>query len=174
VLNREDARTSTGHGSPGRSLFMVGLDVQAVGKSLGYALGASPTCNGRLSRALRTCGLPSLASGTPGADQHFGEHPFRSLATLRIGDAVTSELRQVTLADITAFANSTGDTFYAHTNEEARLLTRSSPGIVATVTCCCPGPGTVRLPEPGPCWPTTGWKRPGSSSLWPGIPSGHV
>src|SRR5674476_522722 len=67
-----------------------------------------------------------------GADQHFGEHPFRkNLATLRVGDAVTSELRQVTLADITAFANTTGDTFYAHTNQEAVAANPFFPGIVA-------------------------------------------
>jgi len=67
-----------------------------------------------------------------GADQHFGEHPFgKNLAALRVGDAVKSELRQVTLADITAFANSTGDTFYAHTDEKAAAANPFFPGIVA-------------------------------------------
>ena len=68
-----------------------------------------------------------------GAERHAGEeHPFRkSLATLRIGDAVVSEPRTVTLEDISAFAASTGDTFYAHTNAEAAAANPFFPGIVA-------------------------------------------
>jgi oxepin-CoA hydrolase/3-oxo-5,6-dehydrosuberyl-CoA semialdehyde dehydrogenase len=68
-----------------------------------------------------------------GADRNFdGVHPFRkNLAELRIGDAVRSELRQVNLEDITAFAETTGDKFYAHTNEEAAAANPFFPGIVA-------------------------------------------
>ena len=58
-----------------------------------------------------------------GADGHAHQR--------RIGDAVRSDLRQVTLEDITAFANSTGDTFYAHTNHEAAEANPFFPGIVA-------------------------------------------
>jgi oxepin-CoA hydrolase / 3-oxo-5,6-dehydrosuberyl-CoA semialdehyde dehydrogenase len=47
-------------------------------------------------------------------------HPFRkSLADLRPGDGMTSEQRQVTLEDITHFAQFTGDTFYAHMDDDA-------------------------------------------------------
>ena len=72
-----------------------------------------------------------------GADRNFtleteGRHPFRkSLSTLRIGDAVRSDLREVSLEEITAFANSTGDTFYAHTNQDAAAANPFFPGIVA-------------------------------------------
>jgi oxepin-CoA hydrolase/3-oxo-5,6-dehydrosuberyl-CoA semialdehyde dehydrogenase len=49
-----------------------------------------------------------------------GSHPFtKSLATLRIGDTITGGPRTVTLEDIQHFAEFTGDTFYAHTDEEA-------------------------------------------------------
>ena len=49
-----------------------------------------------------------------------GKHPFRkSFDELVIGDTVRSGERQVTLDDIDAFANLTGDKFYAHTDEEA-------------------------------------------------------
>ena len=49
-----------------------------------------------------------------------GAHPFtKSLETLRIGDTVIGGPRTVTLADIEHFAEFTGDTFYAHTDEEA-------------------------------------------------------
>ncbi|WP_279402874.1 MaoC/PaaZ C-terminal domain-containing protein, partial [Arthrobacter sp. JCM 19049] len=53
------------------------------------------------------------------------------LAELRIGDALASDLREVTLAEITAFANETGDTFYAHTNQKAAEANPFFPGIVA-------------------------------------------
>jgi oxepin-CoA hydrolase/3-oxo-5,6-dehydrosuberyl-CoA semialdehyde dehydrogenase len=56
-------------------------------------------------------GAPRLADGP---------HPFtKSLATLRIGDTITAGPRTVTLEDIQHFAEFTGDTFYAHTDEEA-------------------------------------------------------
>ena len=59
-------------------------------------------------------------------------HPFRkSLETLRIGDTFISDLREVTLDDITRFANDTGDVFYAHTNAEAAQANPFFPGIVA-------------------------------------------
>jgi oxepin-CoA hydrolase / 3-oxo-5,6-dehydrosuberyl-CoA semialdehyde dehydrogenase len=56
-----------------------------------------------------------------GAERHDdGVHPFRkSLAELRIGDSITAGPRAVTLADIEHFAEFTGDTFYAHMDEEA-------------------------------------------------------
>jgi len=59
-------------------------------------------------------------------------HPFRkSLATLRVGDALASDLREVTLADIEHFAEFTGDTFYAHMDEEAAAANPFFPGRVA-------------------------------------------
>jgi acyl dehydratase len=61
-----------------------------------------------------------------------GIHPFRkSLATLRVGDAFASDLREVTLADIEQFAEFTGDTFYAHMDEEAAAANPFFPGRVA-------------------------------------------
>jgi oxepin-CoA hydrolase/3-oxo-5,6-dehydrosuberyl-CoA semialdehyde dehydrogenase len=67
-----------------------------------------------------------LAQQMPGAPvSDPGVHPFR----LRFGEIVPgasfqSELRTVTLADIEHFAHFTGDTFYAHMDEEAA---RASP-----------------------------------------------
>src|SRR5665647_1625078 len=132
VLNREDARTSTGHGSPVPQLVHGGPGRAGGGEELG---GMRSVLHHMQRTAIQ--GSPNMLTAVTGiwhtgADQHFGQHPFRKpLATLRIGDAVTSDLRQVTLADITAFANSTGDTFYAHTNEEAAAANPFFPGIVA-------------------------------------------
>ena len=152
VLNREDARTSTGHGSPVPQLVHGGPGRAGGGEELG---GMRSVLHHMQRTALQ--GSPNMLTAVTGiwhtgADQHFGEHPFRKpLATLRIGDAVTSELRQVTLADITAFANSTGDTFYAHTNEEAAAANPFFPGIVAHGYLLLSwAAGLFVSPEPGP------------------------
>ena len=57
----------------------------------------------------------------PGATRNTqGPHPFRkSLAELEIGDTIVTGSRVVTLEDIEHFAEFTGDTFYAHMDEEA-------------------------------------------------------
>ena len=64
-----------------------------------------------------------------------GVHPFRkSLAELRIGDAVVAGPRVITLDDIEAFAALSGDTFYAHMDAAGR---RGQPVLR--------GPGRPRL-----------------------------
>jgi oxepin-CoA hydrolase/3-oxo-5,6-dehydrosuberyl-CoA semialdehyde dehydrogenase len=79
-------------------------------------------------------------------------HPFRkSLAELRIGDTIASESRRVTLDDIEHFAEFTGDTFYAHTDEEAARKNELFGGIVAhgylVVSLAA---GLFVQPDPGP------------------------
>ncbi|ALE93129.1 enoyl-CoA hydratase [Arthrobacter alpinus] len=143
VLNREDARTSTGHGSPVPHLVHGGPGRAGGGEELGgirsikhhmqrTAIQGSPNMLTAVTGVWHTGAAQALA-GDPG----FGGvaatvHPFRkSLAELRIGDGFASGLREVTLADITAFANSTGDTFYAHTDAVAAEKNPFFPGIVA-------------------------------------------
>jgi oxepin-CoA hydrolase/3-oxo-5,6-dehydrosuberyl-CoA semialdehyde dehydrogenase len=69
----------------------------------------------------------------PGAEtDSAGTHPFRKpLLDLRIGDAVESAEREVTLDDIEVFARFTGDTFYAHMDEESAAANPFFPGRVA-------------------------------------------
>ncbi|MCQ9165070.1 phenylacetic acid degradation bifunctional protein PaaZ [Arthrobacter sp. STN4] len=143
VLNREDARTSTGHGSPVPHLVHGGPGRAGGGEELG---GIRSVKHHMQRTAIQ--GSPNMLTAVTGvwhtgADRvivgsaEFGGvagavHPFRkSLAELHIGDAFASGLRQVTLEDITAFANSTGDTFYAHTNAAAAEKNPFFPGIVA-------------------------------------------
>lgn len=137
MLNREDARSSTGHGSPVPHLVHGGPGRAGGGEELG---GIRSVLHHMQRTAIQ--GSPNMLTAVTGvwhagADRNFTleteqTHPFRkSLETLRIGDAVRSKLRQVTLEDITAFANSTGDTFYAHTNQEAAEANPFFPGIVA-------------------------------------------
>jgi oxepin-CoA hydrolase / 3-oxo-5,6-dehydrosuberyl-CoA semialdehyde dehydrogenase len=152
VLNREDARTSTGHGSPVPQLVHGGPGRAGGGEELG---GMRSVLHHMQLTAIQ--GSPNMLTAVTGvwhtgADQHFGEHPFRkSLATLRVGDAVRSDLRKVELADITEFASSTGDTFYAHTNEEAAAANPFFPGIVAHGYLLLSwAAGLFVSPEPGP------------------------
>ncbi|WP_026534241.1 phenylacetic acid degradation bifunctional protein PaaZ [Arthrobacter sp. H14] len=132
VLNREDAKTSTGHGSPVPHLVHGGPGRAGGGEELG---GIRSVYHHMQRTAIQ--GSPNMLTAVTqvwhqGADRNIGDHPFRkNLATLNLGDTVASELREVTLEDITAFANTTGDTFYAHTNEEAAAANPFFPGIVA-------------------------------------------
>ncbi|WP_299167185.1 phenylacetic acid degradation bifunctional protein PaaZ [uncultured Arthrobacter sp.] len=153
MLNREDARSSTGHGSPVPHLVHGGPGRAGGGEELG---GIRSVLHHMQRTALQ--GSPNMLTAVTGvwhtgADRNFDEeHPFRkNLATLRIGDAVRSDLRQVTLEDITAFANETGDKFYAHTNEEAAAANPFFPGIVAHGYLLLSwGAGLFVEPAPGP------------------------
>ncbi|MDF9751281.1 phenylacetic acid degradation bifunctional protein PaaZ [Arthrobacter sp. ES3-54] len=137
MLNREDARSSTGHGSPVPHLVHGGPGRAGGGEELG---GIRSVMHHMQRTAIQ--GSPNMLTAVTGvwhtgADRNFtleteGQHPFRkSLATLHIGDAIRSELREVSLEEITKFANSTGDTFYAHTNQDAAAANPFFPGIVA-------------------------------------------
>ena len=143
VLNREDARTSTGHGSPVPHLVHGGPGRAGGGEELGgirsvkhhmqrTAIQGSPNMLTAVTGVWHT-GADRVMAGAPEFGGGDGAvHPFRkSLAELGIGDAFASGLRQVMLADITAFAQSTGDTFYAHTDAVAAEKNPFFPGIVA-------------------------------------------
>jgi oxepin-CoA hydrolase/3-oxo-5,6-dehydrosuberyl-CoA semialdehyde dehydrogenase len=153
VLNREDARTSTGHGSPVPHLVHGGPGRAGGGEELG---GIRSVLHHMQRTAVQ--GSPNMLTAITGvwhtgADRNFDEvHPFRkNLAELKIGDALRSDLRQVTLEDITAFANETGDTFYAHTNQEAAEANPFFPGIVAHgYLLLAWGAGLFVEPAPGP------------------------
>jgi oxepin-CoA hydrolase / 3-oxo-5,6-dehydrosuberyl-CoA semialdehyde dehydrogenase len=163
VLNREDARTSTGHGSPVPHLIHGGPGRAGGGEELG---GIRSVLHHMQRTAIQ--GSPNMLTAVTGvwhtgADQRlagcgkFGgsaehAHPFRKhLNDLRIGDGFASDLRQVTLQDITDFANETGDTFYAHTNQEAAAANPFFPGIVAHGYLLLSwAAGLFVSPEPGP------------------------
>ncbi|OMH29337.1 phenylacetic acid degradation bifunctional protein PaaZ [Tersicoccus phoenicis] len=142
ILNRQDAKTSTGHGSPVPHLVHGGPGRAGGGEELGgiravkhhmqrTAVQGSPgmltavTGVWHTGAAVRSVGRAEVDAGT-------GEHPFRkSLATLRIGDQFASELRTVHLQDILDFAETTGDKFYAHTDEAAAAANPFFPRRVA-------------------------------------------
>ena len=119
--NRASAKTSTGHGSPLPQLVHGGPGRAGGGEELG---GIRSVFHFMQRTALQ--GTPDLITAVagkwmPGATCNTqGPHPFRkSLADLEIGDTIVTGSRVVTLEDIEHFAKFTGDTFYAHMDEEA-------------------------------------------------------
>jgi oxepin-CoA hydrolase/3-oxo-5,6-dehydrosuberyl-CoA semialdehyde dehydrogenase len=132
VLDRDVARTSTGHGSPVPHLVHGGPGRAGGGEELGGIRAVK-----HFMRRVALQGSPDVLSSLTeqwrgGAEVVEGEHPFRKpISRLRIGDRIVSEEREITLEDIGHFAEFTGDTFYAHTDEEAAAANPFFPGRVA-------------------------------------------
>ncbi len=133
VLDRDCAKESTGHGSPLPNLVHGGPGRAGGGEELGGIRGV-------LHHMQRTAvqGSPAMLTAVGGRwvtgaqRRHDGVHPFRKcLAELRIGDTIQAGPREVTLADIEHFAEFTGDTFYAHMDEEAAAANPFFGGRVA-------------------------------------------
>ena len=153
VLDREDGAESTGHGSPLPMLVHGGPGRAGGGEEMGGVRGV-------LHHMQRTAvqASPRVLSAVtrrwiPGTERNAdGGHPFRKpLADLRIGDTVVAGPRQVTLADIEHFAEFTGDTFYAHMDEEAARANPFFDGRVAHGYLIVSfAAGLFVEPDPGP------------------------
>ncbi len=133
VLDRDDAAESTGHGSPLPMLVHGGPGRAGGGEELGGIRGVLHHLQRTAVQASPDMLTAITGQWTTGAARtETPEHPFRrSLADLAIGDTIRSESRTVTLQDIEHFAEFTGDTFYAHTDEEAAAKNPLFGGIVA-------------------------------------------
>ncbi|RZQ61717.1 phenylacetic acid degradation bifunctional protein PaaZ [Amycolatopsis suaedae] len=153
VLDSTNAKESTGHGSPLPALVHGGPGRAGGGEEMGGMRGV-------LHHMQRTAvqGSPNVLGAVTGrwvtgADRGADStHPFRkSLAELRIGDTVTAGPRQVSLADVEHFAEFTGDTFYAHMDEEAAAANPFFGGRVAHGYLIVSfAAGLFVSPEPGP------------------------
>ncbi|WUI03451.1 phenylacetic acid degradation bifunctional protein PaaZ [Spirillospora sp. NBC_00431] len=133
VLNSEDAKESTGHGSPLPALVHGGPGRAGGGEELGGIRGVVH----HMRRTAVQAGPAMLTAITgrwvPGTDRTItDEHPFRKhLEDLRVGDTAAGGPRVVTLDDVEHFAGFTGDTFYAHMDEDAAKANPFFPGRVA-------------------------------------------
>ncbi|KQQ68616.1 phenylacetic acid degradation bifunctional protein PaaZ [Microbacterium sp. Leaf320] len=153
LLDRDDARSSTGHGSPLPNLVHGGPGRAGGGEELG---GIRAVLHHMQRTAVQ--GSPEMLTALTGvwhagaAARGDGRHPFRkSLAELRIGDQIVSASREVSLADIETFAHFTGDTFYAHMDEAAAAANPFFPGRVAHGYLLVSwAAGLFVDPEPGP------------------------
>jgi len=131
--NRDSMKESTGHGSPLPHMVHGGPGRAGGGEELGGIRGV-------MHYMQRTAiqGSPDILSaigGTwvPGAAEiDAGAHPFtRRFDQLEIGETIHTDPRVVTLEDIEHFAQFTGDTFYAHMDEDAAKRNPFFPGRVA-------------------------------------------
>ncbi len=153
VLDATDAKESTGHGSPLPALVHGGPGRAGGGEEMGGV-------RGLLQHMQRTAvqASPAVLGAVTGRYVAGAErtttdvHPFRkSLAELKVGDTVVAGPRSVTLADIEHFAEFTGDTFYAHTDEEAAAANPFFEGRVAHGYLVLSfAAGLFVSPEPGP------------------------
>lgn len=161
-LDRDDAKTSTGHGSPLPHLVHGGPGRAGGGEELGGIRGIK-----HFMQRTAIQGTPNHLTAITGqwhrgaqvqrvtrseVESGAGTHPFRKdLATLRVGDQFASDLRRVSLEEILEFAEKTGDTFYAHVNEEAATANPFFPRRVAHGYLLVSwAAGLFVEPEPGP------------------------
>jgi oxepin-CoA hydrolase/3-oxo-5,6-dehydrosuberyl-CoA semialdehyde dehydrogenase len=133
VINRHCAAESTGHGSPLPHLIHGGPGRAGGGEEMGGVRGVKHYMQ---RTAIQGSPQTLTAIGSRwirGADENDpGVHPFRkTFEQLEIGDSLTTESREITLDDIQHFAEFTGDTFYAHTDEEAAAKNPFFEGRVA-------------------------------------------
>jgi len=121
ILNSDCAKESTGHGSPLPHLIHGGPGRAGGSEEMGgirgvkhymqrSALQGSPD----MLTAITGCWLQGSKRNTDGI------HPFKKyFDELEIGDAIVTEKRTITLQDIEAFAELSGDKFYAHMDSDA-------------------------------------------------------
>jgi oxepin-CoA hydrolase/3-oxo-5,6-dehydrosuberyl-CoA semialdehyde dehydrogenase len=133
AIDRDDARESTGHGSPLPGLTHGGPGRAGGGEELGgvrgvfhymqrTAIQGSPA---RLATLTKT-----WTAGAP--ERPAAVHPFRqTFEDLQIGETIHTPPRTITLADIEHFAEFTGDKFYAHMDEAAASANPFFEGRVA-------------------------------------------
>jgi len=133
VINRHCAAESTGHGSPLPHLIHGGPGRAGGGEEMGGIRGVK-----HYMQRTAIQGSPQTLTAignrwTRGADEKDpAVHPFRkTFEQLAIGDTLHTDERQITLDDIQHFADFTGDTFYAHTDEEAAAKNPFFDGRVA-------------------------------------------
>ncbi|MBO2447405.1 phenylacetic acid degradation bifunctional protein PaaZ [Actinomadura barringtoniae] len=153
VLNSEDAKESTGHGSPLPALVHGGPGRAGGGEEMGGVRGVVH----HMQRTALQAGPAMMTALTgrwvPGTDRTVtGEHPFRKhLEDLRVGDTAVGGPRAVSLEDVEHFAAFTGDTFYAHMDEESARANPFFNGRVAHGYLIVSfAAGLFVSPEPGP------------------------
>ena len=118
VLNRDNAKESTGHGSPLPTLMHGGPGRAGGGEEMSGL-------NGLHFFLQKTAiqGSPDVLTAitkiyTQGAEKKFADkHPFQKyFEEVEVGDSLETAGRTVTEADIVNFSNVSWDHFYAHTD----------------------------------------------------------
>ncbi|QFT58168.1 Bifunctional protein PaaZ [Sulfitobacter sp. THAF37] len=157
--NRASMKEATGHGSPLPHMVHGGPGRAGGGEELGGIRGV-------MHYMQRTAiqGSPDILTAigqqwVPGATEISDRaHPFtRTFGDLDLGETFNSPSRTVTLDDIETFAHFTGDTFYAHMDDEAARANPFFPGRVAHGYLLLSfAAGLFVQPDPGPVLANTG------------------
>jgi oxepin-CoA hydrolase/3-oxo-5,6-dehydrosuberyl-CoA semialdehyde dehydrogenase len=159
ILDRTSGKESTGHGSPLPVLVHGGPGRAGGGEEMGGVRGVT-----HYMQRTALQGSPALLSGIvkqwlPGAPKPEGEvHPFRKrICELDVGYTLKTASRAVSLEDIEHFAHFTGDTFYAHMDDEAAKASPIFEGRVAHGYLILSfAAGLFVEPAPGPVLANTG------------------
>jgi oxepin-CoA hydrolase / 3-oxo-5,6-dehydrosuberyl-CoA semialdehyde dehydrogenase len=116
VLNQECARESTGHGSPLPMLIHGGPGRAGGGEEMGGIRGVK-----HYMQRVAVQGSPTTITSITQQYQPNAKgietaiHPFKKhFEELQVGDQIITETRKITSEDIDAFADLSGDHFYAH------------------------------------------------------------
>ena len=159
VVNRDNAKESTGHGSPLPVLVHGGPGRAGGGEEMGGIRGVTHYMQ-RTAIQSTPAMIAAITEGyIPGGPKHeVRVHPFRRrMSELTIGDTLKTGSRTVTIADIEHFAEFTGDTFYAHMDEEAAKASPIFEGRVAHGYLILSfAAGLFVDPDPGPVLANTG------------------
>ncbi|CAN0575623.1 unnamed protein product, partial [Laminaria digitata] len=133
INDRTSMKESTGHGSPLPHLVHGGPGRAGGGEEMGGVRGVM-----HYMQRTSVQGSPEMLAAIggrwiPGAPEIAAQaHPFtRGFDDLEIGETLKAGPRVITLDDIEHFAEFTGDTFYAHMNDEAAARNPFFPGRVA-------------------------------------------
>ncbi len=151
-IDRDSAKESTGHGSPMPHMVHGGPGRAGGGEEMGGVRGVT-----HYMQRTALQGSPRTLSAIThrymaGAPTSSGEHPFRrKFHDLPIGYQLKTKAREITLDDIERFAHFTGDTFYAHMDEEAARANPLFGGRVAHgYLILAFAAGLFVDPDPGP------------------------
>ena len=159
VNDRDAAKEATGHGAPMPHMMHGGPGRAGGGEELGgirgvmhYLQRTAVQGSPRMVAAMGETWLP----GAPKVQRTA--HPFtRKFGELELGETLVTEAREITLEDIEHFAEFTGDTFYAHMDEEAAKANPFFPGRVAHGYLLLSfAAGLFVQPDPGPVLANTG------------------
>ncbi|OAN77606.1 phenylacetic acid degradation bifunctional protein PaaZ [Jannaschia sp. EhC01] len=133
INDRDTGREATGHGAPMPHLTHGGPGRAGGGEELGGIRAVK-----HYMHRVAVQGSPSMISAVtgrwvPGASRVEAKpHPFTlKFGDLALGRTLRTEARTITLEDVETFAQFTGDTFYAHMDEDAAKRNPFFPGRVA-------------------------------------------
>ena len=159
VIDRTNAKESTGHGSPLPVLVHGGPGRAGGSEEMGGVRGVKHYMQRTAIQSSPAMIAAITAQYVAGAPKHIVDvHPFRlKMSELAIGDTWVTGSRTVSIEDIEHFAHFTGDTFYAHMDEEAAKASPVFEGRVAHGYLILSfAAGLFVDPDPGPVLANTG------------------